>query len=109
MHFKGLLVKQYKQRQRNKALADALPSNIGGYVGKTVDIFSGVDLYSTGKGQAILGGTNDLLLMISPWGNAGAWESVLERPNLWNTVDLGVSYHGGIVGFKNDVQSLPKR
>ena len=92
----------------NKALGDALPSNIGGYVGKTVDIFSGVDLYSTGKGQAILGGTNDLLLMISPWGNAGAWKSVLETPSLWNGVSLGVSYYGGIIGFKNDVQSLQK-
>jgi RHS repeat-associated protein len=93
----------------NKALGDALPSNIGGYVGKTVDVFSGVDFYSTGKGQAILGGTNDLLLIISPYGNAGAWESVLGKPNLWNSVGLGVSYYGGIIGLKNDVQSLPKR
>jgi RHS repeat-associated protein len=92
----------------NKTLGNALPSNIGGFVGKTVDIFSGGDPYSKGKGQAILGGTNDLLLILSPWGNAGAWQSVLETPNLLNSVSLGVSYYGGIIGLKNDVQSLPK-
>jgi RHS repeat-associated protein len=93
----------------NKALGDALPSNIGGYVGKTLDIFTGVDLYSVGKGQATLGLTNDLLLIISPWGNASAWKSIMELPNLQNTIGLGVSYYGGIIGLKNDVQSLPKR
>jgi len=92
----------------NKALGDAIPSNIGGYIGKTIDVVEGKDFYKVGNTQAILSGTNDILLVISPAGNAGAWKSVVEYPGLWNSVGLVVSYYGGIIGLKNDIQNLPK-
>ncbi|MGM9475209.1 DUF6443 domain-containing protein [Pedobacter sp. GSP4] len=65
----------------NKEVGNALPSNLGGMVGKLIDRgkFSEV-----GKMQIALGATNDIATFFMTGGNGSAWELLLRSPNSLN-------------------------
>ena len=55
----------------NKNIGNALPSNLGGMVGKLMD---GENFSKVGKMQIALGATNDLATFFMTGGNGSAWE-----------------------------------
>ena len=87
----------------NNALSNAIPSNILGLTGKLIDGSKGVDKYDVGVYQSSLGLANDIAVMITPAGNTGAIQSIVQRPNFRNTMGFFGSYYGSTYGSYNNV------
>lgn len=83
----------------NKAKGDAIPGNAGAFLGAIIDNGS---TSSIGPAQATLSLADDVLLMITPAGDAGAVQDLIENPKILTTFGAGVSYLGGVMGVKSD-------
>jgi hypothetical protein len=73
---------------------------------KGIDRINGVPMQKIGIAQSSFGLGNDVALMITPIGNAGAWKSVLSNPSPYNLIGLGGSYYGGTYGTYNNSKSV---
>lgn len=90
----------------NQDIANALPSNLGGTIGKFFDGLMGSGFSDVGRAQATLGLVNDAMLMVTPAANAGAVNSLITNPNVINTVGLGASYYSGTQGMINNSKAI---
>ena len=90
----------------DQALANAIPTNFGGLIGKIIDGYQGANILDVGIYQSSLGLANDIGVLITPAGNAGAIRAMAQSPSLWNGVGLVGSYYGSTYGAYNNAKSL---
>lgn len=92
----------------HKAVADAIPSNLGAIVGKTIDMASGKSFNEYGYGQAIGGGLNDAASFIATGGSGQALSDLMENPTVGNVILYGTAAPGYAYGLFDDFSSLNK-
>ncbi|MCT4580137.1 MAG: hypothetical protein N4A35_01860 [Flavobacteriales bacterium] len=99
-------VKLFHLLQGNTSAGIATPSNLGGWIGKGVDMSFGASYNDIGIGQGVGGFTNDFATFVAGGGSVLSLQGMIVRPNPVNafrylSVPVGTAY-----STVSDVQAL---